>query len=177
MRKFIFLTLALFLFSFSNSFAEGVSTDSSRLDLDINQYQLPYPGILPDSPLYPIKAFRDRIVNFLITDIQKKIKFDIMEADKHLSAGLALFKKNKVSLSEVSISKGENYSEDALSKIKEAKKERLNIEEALRNFSLSLKVHKKTIAYLSQKAPVEFKKSFDQLEKRVDGLIKQTASF
>ena len=39
------------------------------------KYELPYPGILPDNPLYFLKQIRDWIMERLITDPLKKIEF------------------------------------------------------------------------------------------------------
>src|ERR1700704_2037322 len=35
-------------------------------------YTLPYPGLLPDSPLYFLKTFRDRLISFFISSPIKK---------------------------------------------------------------------------------------------------------
>ena len=49
-------------------------------------YLLPYPGMLPDNPLYMLKAMRDRVINFLIADSQKKAEFYLLQSDKRLNA-------------------------------------------------------------------------------------------
>src|SRR5579872_2843246 len=88
-------------------------------------YAMPYPGILPDSPLYPLKAFRDRVVSFFITDASKQADFDLLQADKRVAAGEYLLQEknpNKELISET-ISKGENYFGDAIKNIAVAKNE------------------------------------------------------
>src|SRR5579864_9144959 len=88
-------------------------------------YTLPYPGILPDNFFYPLKAFRDRVVSFFITDPQKQAEFDLLQADKRLAAGQALLSEknhNDILISQT-ISKGENYFGEALTNIAAAKKE------------------------------------------------------
>src|SRR3989344_2992270 len=52
------------------------------------EYTLPYPGILPDHPLYPLKKFRDRLLDFLIRDPVKRIEFNLLMADKRYNMGL-----------------------------------------------------------------------------------------
>lgn len=52
-------------------------------------YLLPYPGILPDHPLYFLKAFRDRILEALIVDPLRKAEFYLLQADKRV--GMAMF--------------------------------------------------------------------------------------
>ncbi len=59
------------------------------------EYNLPYPGILPDHPLYFLKQLRDKILDFLITDPVKKAEFYILQADKRLSMGIALTDEKK----------------------------------------------------------------------------------
>src|SRR3989344_4901084 len=54
-------------------------------------YELVYPGILPDNPLYFIKAGRDRLVAFLINDSLKRAEFNLLTSDKRIySAKLLL---------------------------------------------------------------------------------------
>ncbi len=73
------------------------------------EYILPYPGILPDHPLYTLKLVRDRILDFLIVDPLRKSEFYVLQADKRLGMGVALVEKGNVTLAEATISKGEKY--------------------------------------------------------------------
>ena len=61
-------------------------------------YQLPYPGILPGSPLYSIKMLRDRIMEFFISDHVKKSNFYLLQADKRVASALMLFEKGDQNL-------------------------------------------------------------------------------
>jgi len=74
-----------------------------------SDYVLPYPGILPDSPLYFIKMVRDRVVGWLITDPVKKAEYNLLMADKRINAGLMLISYGKEELGETTISKGRQY--------------------------------------------------------------------
>src|ERR1035437_474186 len=88
----ILLTLFLFGFiGFQKSYAQ--STPSAQIR-DV-QYDLPYTGILPDNPLYFLKALRDNILNSLITDPLKKARFDLLMADKRLGGAVDLINKDK----------------------------------------------------------------------------------
>src|SRR5258708_61565 len=60
------------------------------------QYELPYPGILPDNPLYFLKTFRDTIVLFLISEPWKKADFDLQQADKLVNASIYLSNEKQV---------------------------------------------------------------------------------
>lgn len=73
------------------------------------KYQLAYPGILPDSPLYFLKVLRDRIVAMLITSPQKKVDFYLLQTDKGIAMLPLLVDKNEVSLAKTTALKAENY--------------------------------------------------------------------
>lgn len=59
------------------------------------EYVLPYPGILPDHPLFAIKMLRDWIFERLISDPFRKTEFYILQADKRLSMALAFIDSSK----------------------------------------------------------------------------------
>lgn len=91
-------------------FTEATASAQDRINIQGSvNYTLPYPGILPDHPLYPVKALRDRILEFLIRDPQRKADFYLLMADKRLNMGVALTEKGKYELAESTISKGEKY--------------------------------------------------------------------
>ncbi len=115
-------------------------------------YELPYPGILPGSPLYSLKAIRDRIIEFLISDPLKKADFYLLQADKRLAASLALFEKGEYALSETTLSKGQNYFEKSLEKGKEAKKIKGNVNEFYEKIKKSNLKQKQEIERLLKKA-------------------------
>lgn len=79
------------------------------------EYLLPYPGILPDHPLYFLKQIRDGIMDRLIVDPLRKAEFHILQADKRLAMGKLLKEQGKGVLAETTISKGEKYIERAVS--------------------------------------------------------------
>jgi len=77
-------------------------------------YTLPYPGLLPDSPLYFVKQIRDWIMDKLVNDPVKKAEFNVLQADKRLSMGVMLIEKGNGALAEQTISKGEKYMNSAV---------------------------------------------------------------
>jgi len=81
------------------------------------EYTLPYPGILPDHPLYFLKRLRDTILEKLISDPIRKAEFYILQGDKRLQMGLMLIEGGKANLGESTISKGEKYIEQAVTKL------------------------------------------------------------
>lgn len=54
------------------------------------EYILPYPGMLPDHPLYVLKNLRDTVIEVLIADPITKAEFYILQADKKLNMSITL---------------------------------------------------------------------------------------
>jgi hypothetical protein len=105
-------------------------------------YTLPYPGLLPDSPLYSLKVLRDQFIIFLLSNPLKRGKFELLEADKHIQAGyLLITKENKTSLAVTTVSKGNNYFDMSLNSIIEAKKQGMDIGDLFQQLSRSNRKH------------------------------------
>jgi hypothetical protein len=73
----------------------GIIEDAPAEEADQLEYVLPYPGILPDHPLYFLKSMRDVIVNALISDPVKKAEFALLRSDKFIGMGTALAQKGR----------------------------------------------------------------------------------
>lgn len=80
------------------------------------KYYLPYPGILPDNPLYKVKAFRDRIVLFFTSGEENKAVKELLYADKRIRAAEELVDGGKVTLGVSTASKAEKYLESAVNR-------------------------------------------------------------
>lgn len=119
--------LGIFSFAYSpRVLAVDTASPSFQNLLQTNvDYELPYPGLLPDNFLYPLKVLRDRVVSFFISDPQKKAEFDLLQADKRLAAGESLLQENTPNNDLISqtISKGENYFADAVVQISLARQQ------------------------------------------------------
>jgi len=78
-------------------------------------YQFPFPGtILPDTPLWSVKALRDRVWYTLTTDHLKKAEMALLFSDKRLQSSLMLFEGKKPDIALSTLSKGEKYLETAM---------------------------------------------------------------
>jgi hypothetical protein len=77
-------------------------------------YALPYPGVLPDHPLYFLKRVRDAILEVLIMEPVRKSEFYILQGDKRLEMGVMLVEQKKFALAETTVSKAEKYMEKAV---------------------------------------------------------------
>ncbi len=72
------------------------------------KYDLAYPGMLPDNPLYKLKQLRDKIAAGLISDPKKKVEFYLLMADKGILASAMLVDKKNVSLAKDTALKAEH---------------------------------------------------------------------
>jgi hypothetical protein len=173
MKKILILLLIICsLFVAETTFAKEQATESTKVD-----YNLPYHGMLPDSPLYFIKTFRDRVMATLISDSLKKAEFDLLQADKRLSASVALFERGKKDLAESTISKGLNYYEDGVKSLEMARKQGKEIGGLLTNYDLSIKKHVEVLGELKGQTTGEVQKKFSALERRGLGYEKKVAEF
>lgn len=174
----IFFILVFFLSVQKTIALENNSSESAAPLSTVIEYQLPYPGLLPDHPLYFLKTTRDKIVGFLIADPLKKAEFNLLESDKRINAAFYLFKKHprKEALIISTISKGENYFEEAIGKTKEAKKQGIRPEDLLGRLLLSNQKHQEVLKEMENKSSKENKENFIFLEKRLIGFEKEVNS-
>ena len=138
-------------------------------------YTLPYPGILPDNPLYFLKAIRDNIYGWLISDPLKKTKFDLLMADKRLQMGVFLINEghDKISLAYQTISKGENYMSQAIDMSSAAKAQNENIAGVTNTLRIATEKHLEVLKGLEKQVPASQRSELGRLESRVTNLIKQ----
>ncbi len=101
MKKLLVLVLALFLT------ARGVSAAGV-------EYNLPYPGILPDSPFYVLKVWRDQLVTYFVRNPQDKAFYLLLLSDKRVAAGQVLINTGKVTLGVATLEQAQNYYQKAV---------------------------------------------------------------
>ena len=97
-------------------FPQGVATISAQnlAPTPKTDYYLPYPGILPDNPLYTLKALRDRVRLWVTFDEGQKARRELLYADKRINAAQALVAGGKVELGVSTATKGEKYLEQSV---------------------------------------------------------------
>lgn len=86
-------------------------------------YEMPYPGLLPDHPLYPIKIFRDRVTEFLTRDNIKKANLYLNYSDKRVMMAMELAEKGKSQQALSTLSKAEKYFEKIPDLLKSSKEQ------------------------------------------------------
>jgi len=167
-KKFliVFFILLLFLLSFKTTLAEEGILSAPAATMD--NYELPYPGLLPDHPLYFLKMVRDKIIGFFISDPIKKAEFDVLQSDKRLSAGVYLINKKSLKSQQLALdtfSKGENYYDDATTKVVLAEKQGINTTDIKTKIKASLQNFKAILEKSKNKVSESFKqKIIDQQE-------------
>jgi len=105
----IFLTICILFPTVPALGSSHLSTVPTATSAPSVEYTLPYPGILPDHPLYFFKELRDQVLILTSQDPAKKIQLYLLLADKQLAAGQLLWEKGNVDLGINTFSKGEKY--------------------------------------------------------------------
>lgn len=176
----LFLTLGLLGITPSVLAAEVASEQAQLVEKSTpSTYTLPYPGMLPDNPLYSLKMFRDRIVYFLISDPVKRAEFNLLQADKRLQAGVMLWqeKPEKAELTISTISKGENYFGQALSDTRQAIKEGRETGSIKGDLVQASRKHNEVILSLKKEMPVDFQDELENLVQRTNNFHQQASTF
>ena len=142
------------------------------------EYTLPYPGLLPENPLYKIKTFRDWLISILIADPLKKASFDVLQADKRLAASQMLFQEASpnVQLAIETLSKGENYFYSAVQQMQLAKKQGASMYDIVQKLRLSNAKHLEIVKQMEQGKQGIVLQELKAEEKRIQEFGKTVAS-
>lgn len=109
MKKFLVFFLIIW-FGFSQKILPAVAVDAAPFTpTPTVEYVLPYPGLLPNHPLYQLKTLRDKILLFFTREPNKKAQINLLIADKHLVMGQLLWEQNDQNLSVKTLDTGEKY--------------------------------------------------------------------
>jgi hypothetical protein len=169
MKKFLVLIILsiTFFVNLQSVYAQDALSPTASPSPTID-YFLPYPGILPDNPLYFMKALRDKVVSFFITDPLKKAEFDLLMADVRLNAAQYLFAKgeSKYSLAETTVSKGENYFYNSLIMVNQAKQQGMQINDFVSKLATASRKHQQVIKELENKSSSAIKDRLADDEQR-----------
>lgn len=168
----IFLGLLLVLFTILPvTTIEATATYQKQLQQALHtpvQYELPYPGILPDNVLYPFKVLRDRLVYFFISDPLKRAQFDLLQADKRLAASRTMLTHGgEDQLVSDTTSKAENYFSEAVGNIAQAKKEGQLVNDFLDTFTTAGIKHQQVLYKMMQQSHGKLRTDLEQDIQRV----------
>lgn len=176
MKKLSLLVILPLFFIFISSPTQSLAADAmvSPTPTPV-EYTLPYPGILPDNPLYKIKTFRDKLISFLISDPLKKAEFDLLQSDKRLAGAMYLLQNNSqknAALAIDTISKGENYVSEGIAQMQLAKKQGEDVREMMGNYATSNKKHLQVVMDLEKTIPTSLQENLHKEQKRIEGFQK-----
>lgn len=133
--------------------------------LPVTTYQFPWPGILPDHPLYKLKVLRNKIIAKIIYSPMKRVEFDLLMADKTLYASKLLMDQGKWELAKETALKGENYFSILVADYARVKQRNEVIPGQLRaRIDQAYEAHQQLIDYLVQKAPEADKKTYQDID-------------
>ncbi len=160
MKQLLLLTIIFFFITtifFTTPFivlAQEVTPSFSP----IVKYDLAYPGILPNHPLYKLKVLRDKISLAIISDPRKKIDFYLLKTDKEILASAILIDKGLIDLAAQTALKAEhNYTllTRELHRLPTAPQEEL-----YKKLKTASQKHQEVLASLAKRVPQEKQKTF-----------------
>lgn len=111
---FVLLAVTVPLFQLINS--QTITITQERV-----VYELPYPGILPDHPLYFLKTWRDKGLEITTRDDVNKAELYIHLSDKYINTGSYIMKKGKTSQGKEMVKMAEVYAQKIPSILKRLK--------------------------------------------------------
>jgi hypothetical protein len=162
-RYFLLISFVI-LIPFATYFVLGASDTLVKTPQAKVIYNLPYPGLLPDSPLYLTKVIRDRITDFLTRDNLKKAELYLLYSDKRAAMSLILANKGKNQLAIDTFIKGEKYFLKISDLLKSAKKQGAQAPSSfIETLKLSNTKHKELIEELIKTLPQGLNQSLTQL--------------
>jgi len=164
MLKKSILIIAALLFAFgilavsvSQASAEEIK-EETKVD-----YYLPYPGILPDHFLYPIKRLRDKILLFLTTHPVKRAERLLHFADKRIGAAQLLIEIGKNELAIKTATGAENYLNQAIEQQAVAADKGEEIATFRENLFKAIRKHEEILLTMVEEAEGEMQKQLREI--------------
>lgn len=158
---------------------ENNTSESGVLKLQRVNYELPYPGMLPDSPFYILKVMRDGMIKLLINDDMKMAKFNLLNAEKRVYAAKLLTDKNSDKIALETLSKGNNYLNDCVASYRKYQKSHPKNHD-LRPFLVQIESSSEKLLEVQENmkrvVDDEYKTGFSNEHKRTEGIIQTVKS-
>lgn len=121
------------------------------VDID---YYLPYPGrVLPDSPIWPLKALRDRVWLWITTNPSRSAELKLLFADKRMAMSKALFENGKAEIGFSTLTKATKYLEEASTQERENRKEGVDTSDFLERIAKASLKHAQVMEEIIMIAP------------------------
>lgn len=157
LRRILFISFFIFLVFLSTYFIANF-TYSKEPEQKKIEYNLPYPGILPDNPLYPIKNLRDNLLIFFTRDQIKKTELFLLLSDKKIYMTRSLMKTGKWELVAKTAQEAEEFFLKIPPLLASSKKQGASAnEDFIKRLTLSSAKHREILDELLTKSPEIYK--------------------
>lgn len=158
------LRVASVNYAFNGSLATTLGEKTEAGKININ-YEFPYPGrILPDHPLWSIKALRDKIWIMLTLNSSRKAELLLLFADKRIASSKILFEREKPELAFSTLSKAEKYLVEALNLETENRKGGADTKRFLTQLATASLKHREVINEILMIAPEDARPEIIKIE-------------
>ena len=133
------------------------------------EYTLPYPGILPDHPLYPLKKFRDRLLDFLIRDPIKRIEFNLLMSDKRYGMGTFFSDEEKYDRAYTIVAEAESFYGRIPEEMQVVKDEQRTISpDLLQKIKTAARKHQEITSTIKNKSPEDMSEGYQKILDQID---------
>src|SRR5260221_10578177 len=135
-----------------------------------SDYQLPYPGMLPDNPLYFIKELRDNLTAFFLSKPLDKADFALLQSDKNVQASYLLVTREagKSDLAWKTLSSAQDSFAQAITQTENAKKQGYNTQEIAKKLDSANQKHLQVLRAIAlqtqQQGSKAYKKELSRTE-------------
>lgn len=137
------------------AFSETPAPSVLGEEVDIN-YGLPPAGVvLPDSPLWPIEAARDKLWLMVNLDPGREAELKLLFADRRLTYSKILFERGESELGFSTLTRAERYLEDAAYEEENSRKEGMATSEFLQKLALASLKHREVLEKIKRIAPYD----------------------
>lgn len=144
-------------------------------------YYLPYPGILPDHFLWPLKAARDKAWLFLTRDSMKRAQLNLLFADKRVGMARELVRGGKSELGVSIAARSGQYLDASWNEVEKAEQKGVDTASFLTTLAKASLKHREVLEETMTMAPDEARPMLNQsadyarlvYEKAVGKLIKE----
>ena len=178
-QQIILIAVAFFFaiqLTLATAYAQVASSSSSQTASTNIDYQLPYPGLLPDNPLYFLKMFRDNLTSFFLSKPLDKAQFDLMLSDKNIEASYLLVTQQagKTALALNTFSQGQDEFANAIDQTIAAKKQGYSILEMSKKLEQANQKHEQILHLIEQQTGKSSSQTFETEHNRIETFTKET---
>lgn len=156
----------------------GGGTEDQPASQEVVDYDLAWPGLLPDHFLYPFKMVRDKIWLFLTSSPLKKAELLLRLADKRIWSAQMLVDKGKIELGVTTATKAVKYLQQAVDQEKVAQEAGKDTVAFLERLSQATLKHEEILTAIRPQVAAEtqsvideslmmVQKSYEQVKKRL----------